>query len=129
LTGSCRHDNLIIAMDKFIDGKPVEEEGKEEPKEEKSPLAKMGGASDEEIVKELKLRPFRDYFKVGSDKDEMLLYIVSFFGKEAKEPELVIQKIREAEGKLAKGPFEGRIERLYRYTRLINTIRNEVAEL
>jgi hypothetical protein len=115
-------------MDTFIEGKLVKQ--KPAPaKEEKSGEAQFGAVGDEEVVKELKLRPYREFFRVGTGKDDVLNYLVNFFSKDAKEPELVIQKMKDAESKLTKDPFEGRLDRLYRYARLLNTIHNEMREL
>lgn len=117
-------------MDTYKDGKRVTEEVKKEKKPETSHLAKSGGPDAERVAKELILSDIKEYFGVeGSDKNHLLEVIHKFFRENGDEKEDLFSKIRKAESKLSKNPFEDRITRLYRYVKLIKSIRNELAEL
>jgi len=81
----------------------------------------------EDVAQEIRIRPFKDFLKASDQDTDKLELIIEFFGKDGDKKAL--ERIKEAESKLSKDPFDSRVNRLYRYARLISTMKKELQDL
>lgn len=119
-------------MDTFSGGQRVTDSPQDASQPESEKISEFSPLPQEELQRELALRPYRQFLGATTTPtdDDKLLYLVRSLNPNHKlQPDEVLAKMRRIDAQFgAPQPGEPRLERIYRYVKLVKTTQAELLE-